>query len=76
MVMAIFMNHIVDQIEVVPVEAINKGESWPVAITETDDAFCLERNHTGGQEREHFMPFRPDLLYGRPSPPDSHDLFS
>ena len=74
MVMAILMDQIVDQIEVVPVEAVNKGESWPVAVTEADHAVGLERNDPSGQEREHLLSFRPGLLNDCPGPPDSHDL--
>ena len=74
MVMAILMNHIVDQIEIVSIEAVDKGEPWPVAIAETDDALGLERNDPSGQEREDLVPFRPSLLYDCPRPPDSLDL--
>ena len=48
MVMAILVDHIVDQIEAVPVEAVNKGEAWPVAVAEAHNAFCLERNNPSG----------------------------
>ena len=59
MVMAILVNHIVDQIEVVPIEAVNKGEPGPVAVAETDDALGLERDDPGGQKPEDLMSFRP-----------------
>ena len=76
MVMAILVDQVVDQIEMVPVEAVNKGESWPVAVAETDDALGLERDNPSGQEREDLLSFRPGLLYDCPCPPDSRNLIS
>ena len=72
--MAILVDHIVDQIEVVPIEAVDKGKPWPVAIAETDDALGLEWDNTSGQEREDFISFWPGLLYDSPCPLDSFHL--
>ena len=74
MVMAIFMNHIIDQIEIVPVKAVDEGQAWPVPITETDDALGFKRDDPGGQQCQDFLSFWPGLLNGRPCPPDSHNL--
>jgi hypothetical protein len=74
MVMAILVDHIVDQIEAVPVEAVNKGEAWSMAITEADDALRLERDDPSGQEREDLLSFRPGLFNDGPGPRYSRDL--
>ena len=74
MMMAILVDHIVDKIEVVPVEAVDKGQPWPVAIAETDDALGLEWDDPSGQEREDLMSFRPGLLYDCPCLFDSFHL--
>ena len=66
MVMAVFMNQIVDQIEAVPVEAVDEGKPWPVPVTETHDALGPERDDPSGQKREDLLSFRPGLLYDCP----------
>ena len=43
--MAVFVNQIVDEIEIIAIEAVDKREARPVAITEADDAARVQRNH-------------------------------
>ena len=74
MVMAILMDHIIDQIEIVPVETVDEGQPGPVAIAEADDALGLERDNPSGQECKDLMPFRPSLLYDCPGPLDSRNM--
>ena len=42
-VMAIFMNDVIDEIEVVSLEAVDEGEARPVTIAEADDARGVQR---------------------------------
>jgi hypothetical protein len=76
MVMAIFMDQIIDQIEIVPVKAVDEGQTRPVPITETDDALGFKRDDPGGQQCQDFLSFWPGLLNGRPGPTDSRNLIS
>ncbi len=42
--MAVFVNQIVDEIQIVPIEAVDEGQAGPVPITEAHDALRLERH--------------------------------
>ena len=45
MMMAVFVNQIVDEIEIIAIEAVDKREAGPMAITEADDTARVQRDH-------------------------------
>jgi hypothetical protein len=41
LMVTVFVNEVIDQVELVPIEAINKGQARTVPVAETDDATRL-----------------------------------
>ena len=44
--MTVFMDQIVDEVEVVTVEAVDERQARPMTVAKADDAGCLERYDT------------------------------
>jgi len=75
MVMAVFMDEVVDEVQIVPIKTVDEGQTGPMPITETHDAFRLERNDSGGEQCEDPMSLGPGLPDGSPRLTDSPHLF-
>src|SRR5262245_40874585 len=61
MVMAVFMDDIVNQVQIVAIETVDERETWSVPITEAHHTIGLEWNDAICQQRQYLVPFRPNL---------------
>src|SRR5688500_11051678 len=64
--MTVFVDQIVDEIEVVAIEAVDEGQTGSMTVTEAHDAFSLEWYDARGQQLENAVSFGPRTPDGLP----------
>src|SRR5690348_10384015 len=60
--MTVFVNQVIDEIESVPVEAVDKGKARPMTIAETHHTGCTERHDASRQQGEITRALRPHCV--------------
>src|SRR5262245_62068251 len=76
MVMAVLMDQIIDEIQIVAIEAVDEGQAWSMAVAETHDTLGPQRDNPGSQIREQLVAMGPDFPNGLPRMPNSIDLLA
>src|SRR5512147_445071 len=70
MVVAVLVDQVVDQIEIIAIKTVDERQSRSMAIAETHHTLRLKRHNPRGQQGQHLSPFRPGCLNRLPSPAD------
>src|SRR5689334_13239766 len=60
--MTVFVNQVIDEIESVPIKAVDKGKARPMPIAETHHTGCTERHDASRQQGEITRALRPHCV--------------